>query len=59
MDRVCDYTKGGENMPLELHLEIEKIKKALLVGDFGEADVLFKYSLLTSKEYEAIKRELT
>lgn len=39
--------------------EIEKIKKALLAGDFGEADVLFKYSLLTSKEYEAIKRELT
>lgn len=40
--------------------EIEKIKEALLAGSLREADILFKYSLLTSKEeYEAIKREFT
>ena len=39
--------------------EIANIKEALLAGSFREADILFKYSLLTSKEYEAIKREFT
>ena len=31
--------------------EIANIKEALLAGSFREADILFKYSLLTSKEY--------
>ena len=40
--------------------EIANIKEALLAGSLREADILFKYSLLlTSKEYEAIKREFT
>ena len=39
--------------------EIEKIKEALLAGSLREADILFNYSLLTLKEYEAINSEFT
>ena len=39
--------------------EIANIKEALLAGSLREADILFKYSTLTSKEYEAIKMGFT
>lgn len=38
-------------------MEIGKIKKAIIAGDLDEADVLFKYSLLTPEEYQSIKIE--
>lgn len=56
MNRAGVFQKEIEKMLNERQkeTEIEQIKKALLAGDVEAANVLFKHSLLTVEEYEAI-----